>query len=447
VVYAAYDALLPDFPALQRNFLDLPGAFDREEYVYIDADYAGPNGNAIIVALTGRVFEPVSRSRRGGTRATGELAVMRHVRQRKKLILGLSVIAALGLGAVIEISGQFSPAGAANARIQIWHGTEQKVGHLGNAQDDFNLIGHVEEPHRLLSLQYALNDSIPVELNFRSYRRLASHGHFNADIPIAALAPGPNTIEIKARFVDGSVGRQVVSLTRLSGSSALPLHIDWSEIADPQDVGQYVDGNWRLGEHGLRPAHVGYDRLFLLGNRTWQDYQITAFVTVHDVAPDTGPLSGDNGLGVVMRFAGHVVGGPRNFPVAQPKWGYQPFGAIAWLRWQRGEPDGPAVRQFKYGDTKEKTDYGTIQVRREETYLLKALCQTLPDDVEGRGVTRYAFKLWHAATPEPSSWDWEHVQVSEHALRRGGVALVAHHVDASFGDISIVPLPAGPPES
>ena len=370
---------------------------------------------------------------------------MRQLTQRKKLILGLGALVALGLVALIEISGQPSPAGAANARIQIWHGTEQKVGHLGDSQDDFNLIGHIEEPDKLLSLQYALNDGVPVELNFRGYRRLAADGHFNADIPISALAPGPNTVELEGRFTDGVVARQVMNLARLSGSSPLPLHIDWSKVADPQDIGQYVDGQWRLGEHGLGPAHVGYDLLFLLGDRTWQDYQITALVTVHHVAPDTGPFSGGNGLGVVMRFAGHVVGGPRKFPVAQPKWGYQPFGAIAWLRWQRGAPDRPAARQFMRGDVNETTDYGTLWLRTGETYRLKALCQTLPDDADGRGVTRYAFKFWHAAAPEPSSWDWEHVQVSEHALRRGGVALLAHHVDASFGDISVVPLPPGPP--
>jgi hypothetical protein len=372
---------------------------------------------------------------------------MRRLRQRTKLVVVLSAAVALAAVTLLEVGGRLSPAGAAHARIQIWHGTEQKVGHLGDGQDDFNLIGHVEEPDKLLSLQYALNDSIPVELNFRSYRRLAMHGYFNADIPIAALAPGANTIEVNGRFVDGIVARQVVSLTRLAGSSPLPLRIDWSEVADPQDVGQYVDGRWRLDEHGLRPGHVGYDLLFLLGDRTWQDYQITVVVTVHDVAAETSPLSGGNGLGVIMRFGGHVIGGPRRFPVAQPKWGYLPMGATAWLRWRRGDTAGPAVKQFLRGDSNEKTNYGSVDVRKGEPYLLKALCQTLPDDAEGRGVTRYAFKLWHAGTVEPSSWDWEHVQVSEHALRRGGIALVAHHVDASFGDISVVPLPAVPPQS
>lgn len=372
---------------------------------------------------------------------------MRQLRQRKKLILGLTALVALGLFGLGEISGRLSPAGAANARIEIWHGTQQNVGHLGDGQDDFNLMGRVREPEQLLSLQYTLNESIPVELNFRGYRRLAADGHFNADIPIAALAHGPNTIELEGRFADGMVARQVVTLTRRFGSSLLPMHIDWSEVADPQDVGQYVDGHWRLGDQGLRPAHVGYDRLFLVGDRTWQDYQITAVVTVHGVAPETGPLSGGNGLGVVMRFAGHVVGGPRRFPIAQPKWGYQPLGAIAWLRWQRGQPDAPAALQFLRGDANEKTDFGSVEVRPGATYILKALCQTLPDDAEGRGATRYAFKFWRATDQEPPAWDWEHIQVSRDALRHGGVALLAHHVDASFGDIAVVPLEPGPPQS
>jgi hypothetical protein len=183
------------------------------------------------------------------------------------------------------------------------------------------------------------------------------------------------------------------------------------------------------------------------GDATWQDYEITAAVTIHEVAPQTSPLSGGNGLGVVMRFTGHVVGGPRRFPIAQPKWGYQPVGAIAWLRWTPGRPDGSAFEQFLSGDSNDKSNYRKVEVRAGETYVLKARCQTLPDADQGQGVTRYAFKLWPAAADEPQAWDWEHVQTSRDALRRGGIALVAHHVDASFGDISVVPLAIEPPQS
>jgi hypothetical protein len=52
-VYPNYDRLIRHFPALESNFLDLRGAFDRDEYIYIDADHAGPNGNAIVAAAIG----------------------------------------------------------------------------------------------------------------------------------------------------------------------------------------------------------------------------------------------------------------------------------------------------------------------------------------------------------------------------------------------------------
>jgi hypothetical protein len=208
--------------------------------------------------------------------------------------LGATAFVVVGLFGLGQISDRLLSAGAADDRIEIWHGTEQRVGHLGKAQADFNLMGRVQDPQKLLALQYTLNDAIPVELNFRAYRRLAADGHFNADIPIAALAPGRNTIEVEGRYADG-VARQTVTLERRSGARPLPVRIDWSGIADPQDVGQYVDGHWRVGEDGLRPAHLGYDRLFLIGDETWQDYQITAVVKIHEVAPETGPLSGATG--------------------------------------------------------------------------------------------------------------------------------------------------------
>ena len=57
-VYSGYDLLLPEFPALEENFLDLRRAFDRDQHIYIDADHAGPNGNAIIAAAIGAFLNP-----------------------------------------------------------------------------------------------------------------------------------------------------------------------------------------------------------------------------------------------------------------------------------------------------------------------------------------------------------------------------------------------------
>jgi hypothetical protein len=365
------------------------------------------------------------------------------IMQRSAKSLLVAVLAAAGLVGAYQAVGYLSSAAADSGRIEIWHGLEQRVGHLGDAQDDFNLLGRVPAPDQLLSLQYSVNGDIPVELNFRAYRRLAADGHFNADILIASLDPGPNTIVLEGRFLDGEVARREVTVTRLSGTSPLPVAIDWAEVAEPQDVGQLVDGEWRLDSQGLRPAHVGYDRLFLIGERDWQDYEVTAEIVVHGVAPETGPVSGGNGVGLIMRFAGHTVGGHARFPIAQPKWGYQPFGAIVWLRWKPGVPEGPAFGQFLGGGDKTKINHDAVEVRTGERYMLKVLAQTLPDDADGQGVTRYAFKVWPATAEEPEAWDWEEVYASRDALRSGAVGLLAHHVDASFGKVTIVPLQPG----
>jgi hypothetical protein len=94
----------------------------------------------------------------------------------RRRFLGLGALVVVGLFGLAEIGGRLLPADAASARIEVWHGERQKVGHLGDGQDDFNLMGRIEDPRELLSLQYTLGPSIPVELNWRAYRRVALDG-------------------------------------------------------------------------------------------------------------------------------------------------------------------------------------------------------------------------------------------------------------------------------
>lgn len=328
--------------------------------------------------------------------------------------------------------------------LDVWHGNRQKVGHLGIAQDDFNLMGAVFGPAPIASLSYSLNGAAPVRLTVGEgpfgFRRLAGPGHFNAEIPIANLRRGVNTVVLAATDAHGRETTETVTVERLEGSYPLPARIDWSKVTDPQEVGQYVDGRWLLTSTGLRTQHMGYDRIFLIGEKSWKDYQVTVEVTIHRVARETSENSGGNGLGVVLRFAGHVAGGPRNFPEAQPKWGYQPFGAIGWLRWQKGKPEAPPTKQFYRGDNDQRSGHGAFPVELERTYVMKLACRTLPDDPSAAGITRFSFKIWPREEPEPAKWDWEEIQTSEHALRQGAVALLAHHVDATFGDVAVAPL-------
>ena len=228
-------------------------------------------------------------------------------------------------------------------------------------------------------------------------------------------------------------------MEKSTGDSPLPLRIAWGQIENPQDVGQYVDGHWAIGALGLRTQHTGYDRLFLLGNTHWRDYEIAVPITIHAVDPLAGPHSGDHGLGILLRFAGHIVGGHRDFASGQPKWGYQPFGAIAWLRWTIG-PDMPPQKQFYRGDNDQHINHGECPIEEGKTYVFKAACQTLADRADGSNSTRYRSKIWRADKAEPDAWDWQVEQTSAHALRSGGPALLAHHVNASFGAVEVIDL-------
>lgn len=329
--------------------------------------------------------------------------------------------------------------------IDVWHGVRQKVGHLGNAQSDFNLLGNVSAGVR--SLIWSLNGTAPRSLRigtrqdgFGDSRRLAGTGDFNADMPIQHLHPGDNHITLTATDGQGQQTTVLVTVERLVGTAPLPLHVAWHNVGDPQNVGQYVDGQWGMDGQGLRTLRTGYDRMFLLGEAHWQDYEITVPVTIHRVDARTGPASGRNGVGLLMRFTGHVIGGHRHFPAAQPKWGYQPFGAIGWLRWGQGGEHTPLL-QFYRGDRDTTKNFGTVYVHSGQTIWMKMRATTLPDESRGDGVTRYSWKWWRYGTAEPRHWTWDVTQSSPQALRRGGVALLAHHVDATFGDITIIPLP------
>ena len=72
-----------------------------------------------------------------------------------------------------------------------------------------------------------------------------------------------------------------------------------------------------------------------------------------------------------------------------------------------------------------------------KTYHLKSRSTTLEDTAEGLGVTRYQFKIWEMDTEEPVVWDFDETQESASALRSGGAALIAHHVDVTFGNVVI----------
>jgi hypothetical protein len=353
--------------------------------------------------------------------------------------------------------------------IKVWHGLKQKIGHLGMPQEDFNLMGEVSGPDSVVSLKYRLNDKPEIELTIGrgeyGFRRLAMEGHFNADIPVNNLNIGQNKITLTALDSKGKSVSVTVYIEKTFGNYPLPVYIDWKKVSNPQNVGQYIDGEWILEENGLRTKHSGYDRIFLIGDQNWKDYEVTVPVTINQVDIPSLPRTFKNGLGLLLRFSGHIVGGYRQFPAAQPKWGYQPFGGIGWLRWKKGKQNEAPSQQFYTGYADETLDFEDYPVEPGGTYWMKMQCETLAElpqvpmiqekaitlkdgtkidipeiPIEKEVITLYSFKIWDQDQPEPEGWSWQVAQVSRHALRSGALALLAFHVDATFGNILVTPI-------
>jgi hypothetical protein len=137
----------------------------------------------------------------------------------------------------------------------------------------------------------------------------------------------------------------------------------------------------------------------------------------------TGPVSGDPGLGFLVRWTGHT-----DSPISgwQPKSGWVPFGTIGWWRWSSLTS---ATLQF-YQTGIGQSFLPVLGVR----YIFKMGVESTP----GQGGL-YRLKVWEDGQPEPSAWDLTY-QAGSSDLSHGSFMLLAHHVDASFGDVTVVPV-------
>ncbi len=274
-------------------------------------------------------------------------------------------------------------------RIEVYQGLRHRCGHLGDVQEEFNLTGHVRAAFPLQELTCRVNGGAARPLRFERFRRIVEYGDFNADIPIAILKPGENSVELTATDIRGAAASVEATLIRSrSGSYPLPATIRWSAVTDMDDVGECTDGKWTISPEGLRTRQVGYDRLFLIGNKTWTDYEATAVVTIHGMSARNGPQSGSvKHVGFCLRWAGHSSGDNRVDD--QPRSGLHPRGGIVWLTVAGGRL--PPVRQFYPGDSEIFRTFDPFAVRFGEPFRMKGSCETLEP---GRHATASKSGAW-----------------------------------------------------
>ncbi|CRI62969.1 exported hypothetical protein [Thiocapsa sp. KS1] len=382
-------------------------------------------GNAPLVYQWSRDGVPIS----GATSATYTIPVTTRADNGARFVVTIANSA----GSVASRAALLNLGSGGAPVIDIWYGPNQAFGALGVPQWAINVLGNVSDTDGLGQVTYSLNGGPARTLSVGPFRRLEAPGDFNVEIPFTSLIPGANLIEIRAADSLGNQSVETVTVQYTPGNVwPLGYAIDWATAGDLQDVAQVVDGDWGIVGGALRPIQRGYDRLVAVGDLAWTDYEVTVPITIHGfdakgfVKPNAKPA-----LGVMLKWPGHT-----NWTGSQPAWGYYPSGGGAWYEFEQNGSGSLGLTDF---ETLHAVDPLNRVLSTNVTYIWKVRVQSLIG-----GSTRYSVKVWRTGDPEPTGW--ELVATDANDVEGGSLLLVAHYVDASFGNISIEPVTPDPGE-
>jgi len=320
------------------------------------------------------------------------------------------------------------------ATIDTWYGNVQNFGEIGLAQRWVNILGNVSDPDGVQSLTYSL-DGGTTEFALAvgpDGRRLNDAGDFNAEIDFADLANGPNDVLIKAKDLLNNVTEETVTVNKSNNVWPIPYSIDWSLETNIQDVAQIVDGLWTIDTDGVRSIQPGYDRIIAIGDVSWTDYEVSIPITFHSIDPDAFnpdlyPYSVGPGIGVMLRWQGHV-----DADGSQPNWGWWVIGGSSWYEFYEDSQGDLSLSGAGFNSP----DPYSRTLDFDVSYIWKMRVQTI--DSEG---SLYSFKLWDdSQEPEPQGWQMAGMVdlESEDYLATGSFLVIAHHVDATFGDVTVI---------
>ncbi|MDT8896960.1 hypothetical protein QYE77_01690 [Thermanaerothrix sp. 4228-RoL] len=358
----------------------------------------------------------------------------------------------------------FSPqsqvtAEAEGPNIDVWYGDVQYFGDPGLPGRQIYILGNVSDSDGVKSLAFSLNNGAfellqlgPFPVSPHGPRLLYGAGDFAVELFDGELREGINTLVLRAIDNSENTTERTVLINYTHNKKwPLPTTTTWGvDSGTWQKQAQVLTGKWDFAAGSVRTNQVGYDRMIAIGDMGWRDYEVRVDVTINDVDDAQGfnePSNGP-GVGLLLRWTGHTDEpysdvGSHCYPeggLVAPKCGYLPYGAIGWLRWQ--DPDDlsdvnlqllinnpliPNETPFSLGST--------------ITFTYKMRVETLND-----GRPKYSLKVWRAENPEPSSWSL----VGEGKVGdpiSGSVVLLAHHVDATFSDVTVTPLELDLPAS
>ena len=327
-------------------------------------------------------------------------------------------------------------------QIAIWYGSTQTFGKMGTAQRGPNILGNAASPYGIDSLSYRLNGGAPVKLSWGPDARLLSQpGDFNVDLGYATLAAGSNTVVITVKDKTGETATSTVTVKDSTGRVwPLPYTVGWGSATSLQDSAQVVDGKWGIVAGGIKPIVRGYDREIAIGDTTWTDYEVTAQFTVQGIdssAQAFGLSSSGPAIGFLFRWKGHTDDPVFDPPITQPKSGFLPYGAIGWYHWRYANGQSDRWELIGNGVTVRGENSDPAQaIVFNAMYIFKMRVRTIP----GQGGF-YTFKVWKAGNTEPSAW----MMSDQEGLtdpQSGSLLLMVHHVTATIGRVTVVPMGA-----
>ncbi|MEM6656497.1 MAG: cadherin-like domain-containing protein, partial [Pseudomonadota bacterium] len=306
--------------------------------------------------------------------------------------------------------------------IDVWYGLNQSFGGPGEGQTAINILGNVAGT--IETLTYSLNGG-PEQMLLvgADTARLQNNGDFNVEIDFSELdgTSSDDVVTITATLAGGVVvTRDVVVQYQAGPVWDTNYNIDWSTVTDAQDVLQIVDGTWSWDENGIRPVDLGYDRLLVLGDQNWDNYELNMAITMHDI-------NVDDPVGVAEAFAiGLLWGGHTQEPSdTQLNTGYEPGAS------------------FTYTHLFKNTSYHKFSelVGVQSYDLQEGLTYNFTVRVEQTGIydRLYSLKVWEEGTAEPVDWTLQSLETFslDEAPATGGIYLNAHYYDVTFGDLTV----------
>ncbi|HSK39414.1 MAG TPA: hypothetical protein VK943_06575, partial [Arenibaculum sp.] len=310
----------------------------------------------------------------------------------------------------------------ADPLIDVWYGDVQTFAAPGLAQRWVNILGSVSYGD-VESLSYSLNDGPEQTLSVGpDTRRLQSLGDFNIDIDHTRLdgSAADDVVTIKAELKSGlEITRDVVIKYEDQTGVSENYAIDWAQVDRLQDVVQIVDGKWIFDDDGVRPEVQGYDRLLAIGDRSWDNYEVTLSARMLDLTTtDPGGRHGAN-LAFGLLWDGHS---DNPVPGLQPKSGWIPGAAFFY------GPNRFDLHRHRDFSIIDSTSYQLVE---GETYNFRIRVE------ETTGFDRlYSLKVWQDGETEPEQWLLQGSEQFSQPMT-GSLYLNAHYYGVSFGDIAI----------